>query len=162
MSKFLLLLFSTLFLTACTTVNDFRNMTPHDRAEKICLKQANVKALMEQRSNLNAAILDSQNALSRGYRIHRQCYQVEVPGDSKTTCTSGFYGLPATCTTKTERRNKTQCDEKPVSISPDLERKNIDSWSSSLRVTENNLQSTWQSCYRSIVNLSADEAFKFY
>ncbi len=95
--------------------------------------------------------------------MHRQCYQVEVPGDTTTICTVYDYGYGTVrCTQNTERRYRTQCDEKPVSINPDLERRNIDSWSSSLRYVESNLNTAWNNCYRNIVDLPPEEAYKYY
>ena len=160
MRNITLLLFSSLTLLACTTVDDFRKMTPHQRAEKVCLRQKNIENIMQQKSSLNAAIADSQLALSSGYRVHKQCYEVEVPGDTKTECKDWYGKLQ--CTTSTKRKYRTQCDEKPVSISPELERSNIQSWSLNLRNVESNLQTTWSNCYTGMINLTPEEAYKYF
>src|SRR6476469_7189686 len=113
-------LLPVVFLSACTTVKDFQNMTADQRAVKVCKTQRGVQELTQQKQGLENGIADSQAALARGYRIHRQCEKVKVYGDSKTTCST--VGSQTTCQQTRPESNENRCTETPVSLNLELEK----------------------------------------
>jgi hypothetical protein len=151
---------TVLLLTSCTTVDDFRKMSPSERAARVCGQQQKIILLINQKAALSSAIQTSKLDLGRGYKVHKHCQQVRVYGQATTTCQNNFGTVR--CTEDRPESLQTKCTESPVAINADLERNNIQSWSVNLAKTEQNLKNEWQSCTRYIGNLSADEAFTHY
>jgi len=150
-----------LSLTGCVTVDTFRKMNPHERAVMVCQSQNEYKYLSQRKDTLDEMISDSEISLARGYRVHVNCYDVEVPGKTTTTCVKNYWGA-VVCQENTEKEVKKQCTETPVSINPDLERDNISSWARSRDEIAINLQRIYSKCYTEIKDLSAEEAFNYY
>ncbi len=144
-------------LAACTTLDDFRKMTPDQRARQVCDQQSTVRNYDQQISLLSRQISESQIALSRGYKLHQQCHQVKVYGNPTTTCTTN--GNQTTCKESRPESYETRCTETPVPINPDLERSNIGQWSTSMTSLQFNREQEWLRCYDSISRMSPEEAY---
>ena len=147
-------------VSACTTVDDFRKMSPAERASRVCNRQQNIQSLMTERDRLAAAIQAAQTDLGRGYKVHRQCSQVKVYGNPTTSCQK--YGNQLNCTEYRPESYTTQCQELPVSLNPELEKEKIQSWSIAHQDTVQRLQIEWQRCNGSMVNLTPEEAYEHY
>ena len=145
-------------LTACTTLDDFKKMTPDQRARQVCDQLQSVRLYNQQIEALSGQIGESQLALARGYKIHKQCQQVKVYGNPTTTCTT--QGNQTTCKETRPESHETRCTETPAPISPDLERNNITQWSMTISTLENNKQLEWRRCYDSIYPLPPEEAYR--
>ena len=154
------LLFALLLLFGCTTVSDFQKMSPHERAVAVCKRQKDLQSIGSQISSLQNSINDSQSVLARGYRVHQQCRQVEVYGDSSVTCNR--FGSQVTCDESRPKSYKTECTETPVSINPDLEKENIRNWSQSIESLKAQGKEKAQKCYQFIYPMSPEQAYKYY
>jgi hypothetical protein len=154
-------LLPVVFLSACTTVKDFQNMTADQRAEKVCKNQRAFQELTQQKQGLENGISDSQAALARGYRIHRQCQKVKVIGDStKTTCS--FVGNKTTCEQTAPASYENRCTETPISLNFELEKSNVSTWQQALQSTDEKLKAEWQRCYQFMYGLPPEEAYKYF
>ncbi len=154
-------------LIGCTTVQDFRKMTPDERANLVCNKKSHITRLASQKESLQASIQSAREALSRGYRIHKQCKQVKTYGNTVTTCTEKetFPGSSQRSMVCTESRPESfveECNETPVSINPDNERLNIQGWLLDLEELQERFAREWDECDQYIRSLSPDDAYKHY
>ncbi len=90
------LLLSTLIVTAvlsgCTTLDDFIEMTPQQRAETVCRNAPQVKSLASQYENYANVAAAARENLRRGYLLHRDCRWVRIP-DGSHTDRHGLYGI---------------------------------------------------------------------
>lgn len=166
LSLFVLILLIT-GLIGCTTVQDFRKMTPDERATRVCNRKPHIMRLVSQREGLQASIQTSREALSRGYRIHKQCKQVRVYGNTTTTCTEketfpGSGQRSMVCKESKPESFVEECNEAPVSISPENERANIQGWLLELEGIQERFSREWDECYSYIRSLSPEEAYKQY
>ncbi len=154
------LIIATLLLYGCTTVSDFQKMSAHERSVAVCKRQKDIQSIADQISNLQSGINDSQRALARGYRVHRQCHQVEVYGNASVTCNR--FGSHVTCDESRPKSYETRCTETPVSINPDLEKENIRNWSQSVESLKAQAKEKHSKCYQFIYPLSPEQAYKYY
>lgn len=149
-----------IFLTGCTTLDDFKAMSAEQRAIQVCNKQPNIVPLASERDSYKNSISSAHQALALGYRVHRQCYQVEVYGDAITNCRN--FGSGIRCTEYRPKEYQTQCNETPVSIDTNLEQSNIQSWTDALKILEARLNTEYNACYQNVLQMSAEEAYKYY
>lgn len=154
------LLWSIVFLVGCTTVNDFKQMSAHERSVAVCKRQKDLHNIGREIASLQESIADSQNALARGYRVHTQCHQVEILGDASISCNK-FYST-VNCSETRQKSYKTECTETPVSINSDLERQNISNWSQSVESLKSQEKEKAQRCYEFIFPMSPEQAYKYY
>lgn len=154
-------LFALLLLCGCTTVREkFQTMSPDERAVAVCKRKKDIQNLQGRIASLKDSINNSQNDLARGYKIHRQCQQVEVYGNSSVTCTT--VGSQVTCNEKKPVSYKQVCTETPVKINVELEKENISNWSQSVTSLSDQVKAKWRKCYEFIYPLSADDAYEYY
>lgn len=154
-------LFLLLALTGCVSLDDFKKMSAHDRATAVCRKQHDLYVIDNKISALQSNIDDSRNALARGYKVYRQCHDVEVAGDTKITkCTKTDNQVQ--CIETRPKEHKTECLDTPVSINPDQEKENIRNWSSDLDSLRWQRKDKYQRCYNQIYPLSPEEAYQYY
>jgi hypothetical protein len=66
------------------------------------------------------------------------------------------------CTEFRPEAYEKRCIETPVSISPDLERQNIQAWSSAQNQVTQSLKEAWKKCTNFVERLSPEEAFQQY
>lgn len=154
-------------LVGCTTVQDFRKMTPDERARRVCNRKPHIVSLVNQRESLQASILSAREALSRGYRIHKHCKQVKKYGDAITTCTEketfpGSGQRSMICKESRPESYVEECNETPVSINPENERANIQGWLLELEGVQQRYSTEWDVCYQYIRPLSPEEAYRQY
>ena len=148
------------FISGCTTVNDFKKMSSTERARQVCERQKNIQDLRSEKKSLVIAITNSQADLARGYKIHRQCQQVKVYGSATATCHTT--GLQTSCSESRPESYETRCKETPVSINPDLERQNIQSWTQTQTAVDQRSKIAWNLCFTSVEKMTPEEAYKHY
>jgi hypothetical protein len=158
MRVFTLLLVLT--LSACATLDDFRKMSPTERARLVCERKNDIQQLSAEQRQLAGAIQSSQMDLGRGYKVHTQCRPVKVYGPVTTTCKK--VGNVTECTEFRPEAYEKRCIETPVSLNPDLERQNIQAWSSAQIQVSQSLQEAWRKCMDFVERLSPEEAFRQY
>ena len=119
-NAYAIILASTL-LTGCASIEDFRKMTPDERANMVCEADSRLRQLRKEKDLLTQSIQSSQEALSRGYRLHRECKNIEVYGDSTTVCkeTRG----KTICKEHRPVSTRTECNDIPVAIDSELDKK---------------------------------------
>jgi hypothetical protein len=146
--------------TGCATVDDFRKMSPTQRAEIACKNKNEFKSLADQKRQYGEAISVIQTNLARGYSVHTQCRNVVTSGAATTSC-SGSYGF-TTCTESRPKETKQVCQETPVSLNFDLERNKLSQYQASFRTLDEKINSLWNSCISYVSRLSSEDAYNFY
>lgn len=150
-----------LVLTSCVTLDDFKKMSAQQRAETVCKNQQVLRNIDYKISSLQSDIDDSRNALARGYRVHRECHDIEVEGDTKVTnCTKTENQVQ--CVETRPKRIKNVCTETPVALDSAQEKENIRGWSAEIDSLRYQRKDKYQQCYNQIYPLSPEEAYKYY
>ena len=157
-----LLTASTLLVAAagCTTVETFKEMSPDQRAQKVCAKQSRIASLWHEKSSLESNIAEAQKTLARGYRIHKHCQKERVYGPLSRTCVTK--DNVTKCTESRPESFVDRCTEIPIPINAEAERNNIAQWSASLKPINEQYRAAWDKCYNWAVKLSPEEAFENY
>lgn len=153
-------IFLIFLMTGCVTLDDFRKMSPAERARQVCQRQESIVTLENEKQSLIGSIQQSQMDLARGFKIYRQCFPVKVYGRPTVVCRE--YGSQVRCIQTRPEFYETQCIDTPVGISPDLERQNIQAWTNTLANTEQRLSQEWQNCSKSVESMPPEEAYKYY
>lgn len=160
--KRFLMCFAVIFgVTGCASVEDFRKMTPGERANKVCSSRSQYQSLDTQKQQYGASISTTQLNLSRGYMIHTQCKNVEIRGNTTTNCNANGFGN-TTCTQDTPTRTQEQCTEVPVSLNYDLERDKLNLLQKRYADANTQLNNFWRSCTNYVAGLSPEDAYIAY
>lgn len=137
------ILFPLVFLFGCTTVQDFRNMTPDERAKAVCERDETVRRIRNERNDVAWNIESAQEEMLRGYTFDEGCQPFNSPGNFDST--PGPY-----------------CDNFMRPESPRTEKQSLEKWQATLNQLDEALKSAWSSCYSRVVKMTPDEAFRHY
>ena len=154
--SFIILAFSFLVISGCAaSLSDFQEMTFQERANYACSESQQIKSLNKRLESVQLAISDTENAISRGYRIHRACHQIPsvVP-----IMNCGIYS----CYTTTRTVYNTVCNSNPVAIDGDIEEKKLKSYRATQESVENSYYQEYNECYYKLIKMKAEDAFNYY
>jgi len=149
-----------LTLTACVTVQDFRNMTADERAVKVCDQRSDIKALQTDVLSLEQSMASSSQALRRGYHVFTDCEEYEVQTGTRTECKTLDYGVE--CEERILWETRSRCSDTPVPVDAALERSNLNVWQEELAATRAILDSEYQDCFDLVLELTPEEAYQRY
>lgn len=149
-----------LTLTACVTVQDFRDMSPHERAVKVCDQRGDIRALRNDILTLEQSMASSSQALRRGYRVFSDCEEYEVQTGTRTECKTLDYGVE--CEEHILWETRSRCTDTRVPVDAALERSNLNVWEQELAATRATLDSEYQGCYDFVLELTPEEAYQRY
>ena len=158
--KRIALFLAAIALAGCTTVDDFRKMSAQDRAVRVCERDPTVRNLRASRQSYLVGIQSAQEALGRGYRVHRQCQMVEVPTGKQSICEK--HGEQTICRELRTTRQQERCNETPVSIQADNERRNVAEWSAAVVGLDTQIRNSYGLCFDRVFQMAPEEAFKLY
>ena len=160
MTQRLLTLFGFFFLTGCAaTQSQFLNMPTHERQSAVCFESAPYKSRLGQMTNLRANIDQQNRLLSQGYRVHRQCRQVQQPTNCEGYNTSmGKTACQGTAWTNTRQ----ECTETPVAIDPNFEESKRNQYVEALRILEPTHQKMIERCLAVVSHMSPNQAYLYY
>ncbi len=131
------------FLFGCTTVQDFREMTPEQRAKAVCEKDATVRQLKNERNDVAWNIESAQEEMLRGYTFEEGCQPFASPGNFDSD--PGPY-----------------CDHFTMPARPGTQKQDIDNWRSTLNQLDQALLAARSSCYSKVINMTPEEAYQSY
>jgi hypothetical protein len=159
MKKNIYLLICLAGLAGCASLDDFKKMSPADRARKVCDSKAagtnkTIESYIAQTKEINAA-------LARGYRIHKVCVEVEKKGPPSVICSKSANGA-VNCEQSTPRRHETVCTESPVALSYELEKDKLNSLKALIAETDSRRVRDWQACYERVLVMSPEQAYEEY
>ncbi|HEY7905865.1 MAG TPA: hypothetical protein VIC53_02975, partial [Wenzhouxiangella sp.] len=133
MSRFTQMLLSglaVLVLSACTSLQDFEAMSPHERATAVCQRQGDVRQYQANISRHERLIWSAQQAISKGHRKEQVCEQRQVETGSTTSCESMDEGnsTRVVCKEKKEYTKQRVCFDRQVPVDVALEQSNMNIW----------------------------------
>ena len=149
-----------LALAGCTTVDDFRTMSADQRAAAVCNRDREVRQLRRSQQTYLDAIQSAREALGRGYRVHKACEQIERPAGRQTICENS--GTQRVCKETLLTKTESRCQETPVPINADNERKNVQEWSQASASIDLQIQGVYAQCYARVLPLTPEQAFQKY
>jgi hypothetical protein len=164
--KSLSLTILALLLGACASLEDFQNMTPDERARKVCESSSSYGARATSLRQLNDQIAEKEYVLARGYRVYEHCQVIPIAVPGKTNDCSNVTGdaLKACQQGNTAPTTvwRNVCTQTPVPIDYNYESSAI----GDLRMTRESLleqheQSTY-TCEARIRSLPAERAYSIY
>ena len=151
----------------CASVEDFRAMTPAERADYVCDRRRDVQRLDSQISDTESAIAETSSAIAAGYRLHRSCKQVPVTRTTEERCTTekaekeGDADVEV-CKETAKISHERVCEEIPVVIDGAFEREKLSDYRRDLRALEDEVGRVFDSCHNEVRGMSADRAFEYY
>lgn len=150
-------------ISGCATVDDYRNLSPNQRADKACRNRPEFNSMASQKKQYDSSILSIQSDLSRGYKVHTQCRQIEVAGDTSTSCNTSYFGNNGytNCTETRPKEVRQVCQETPVPINAELEKGKLTQMQEGAREIDSKLRSMWGACIKHVSSLSSEQAFEF-
>lgn len=159
-NAYAIILASTL-LTGCASIEDFRKMTPDERANMVCEADSRLRQLRKEKDLLTQSIQSSQEALSRGYRLHRECKEHRGNMAIRPPSARKHAGKPI-CKEHRPVSTRTECNDIPVAIDSKLEKENIRNWTKSTRQLDKETRSVRTACYSRIVKMTPEQAYEHY
>ena len=156
----LIAILGALFLGGCAaTQSQFLSMPTHERQAAVCFESEPYKSRLEQMGALRASIDQQNRLLSQGYRVHRQCRQVQQP----TNCDGYNTSMGKTVCQGTAWTNTRQeCTETPVAIDPVYEENRRNQYQETLRALEPTHQRGMDRCLALVGHMSPNEAYIYY
>lgn len=148
---------TALLLTACTTVDDFRRYSPDRRAQLVCERDNSIRAQDQRLAEWQALHAQTQQALDRGYHVHRQCR--EVPTAATEVCE--IEGKRRVCKTR-EAKPRLECEETPVPLNVALEKEKLVAYAQNIQRQAQEREQSWQACFARVRALSPEAAFALF
>ena len=172
---------SVTVLTGCTTtktLEDFYNMSSQSRAMDVC-NNANAERIALQTitqidTEINSTVVsitERNQALERGYRVHKSC--TSTPNNNTiTTCNKDPFTKQVTCREQKDPwdwSKTTTCTETPVAIDADYEERKIKELTSRLSelktdraFKDSDRNNQWDDCIVRVKTLPIAEAHLHY
>lgn len=148
---------AVLLLAACTTVDDFRRYSPDQRAQLVCERDSGIRAQDQRLAEWQAQHAQTQQALDRGYHVHRQCR--EVPTAATEVCETE--GNRRVCRTR-ESKPRLECEETPVPLNVALEKEKLAAYALNIQQQAQARDQAWQACFARVRALSPEAAFTLF
>ena len=163
--KLILCLWMTgVLLISCastTSKSKFMTMSLPERQETVCYESDSFLARKTQLDSYQAQILEKQEALNQGYRVHRYCQSVTVPLPLRD-CSDKEGAAKGWCEGQPKSKRETRCTENPVSIDPEYEEASRDKYQAAYTKLNSQHLTQTQSCLTKVAQISTEEAYVYY
>ncbi len=154
-------IFAVLFLGGCATLEDFRAMTPPERADYVCQRHWEAGQIRAELDNAESFAADSEIALSRGYRLHRSCELVPVVVAATERCITEEDGARV-CRETSELSHKEVCKDEPVAIDGAFEKEKLNGYRKQIRELRAEHDAAFNACVAKVRGMSAADAFDYF
>ena len=145
----------------CASLKDFEAMTPDGRASFVCERHPNVASLEARISGLAAQLNEAEAAIAAGYRLREFCREEPVVTSSEEVCETDANGKK-TCKTTSNVSREVVCEQKPIPIEGEFERKKIRDYRANIRKLDADADRAYSRCYDKVLPLTAEEAYDYY
>ena len=154
--KLLLLPLLTVFIQSCSTLEDFKKMTPQSRAQKACNADPTVQHYTNLVSNSNHQLNKISTLLNNGYKTVKSCTTTttQVPIIHKNTQTLHY-----------ESVLQETCSDHIVLLTDFATNRLLDQQNqllSKLPAAKISMDESFQSCFEKVVDFSPERAIKYY
>ena len=153
-----------LALTSCASTiskNDFMSMSLPERQTTVCYEADAFLSRKAQLEGYQAQILEKQEVLNRGYRVHKYCQQVTVPLPQQD-CSELEGFAKGMCQAQRKSKKERRCTENPVSIDPEYEEAARDKYLAAYTKLNSQHLAQTQSCLTKVAQITAEEAYVYY
>lgn len=131
-------------LFGCTTVQDFREMTPDQRAKAVCEQDETVRRLKNERNDVAWNIESAQEEMLRGYTFDEGCQPF-------ASASGNFDNNPGP-----------YCYNFMRPDDPAAQKGQLENWKATQNRLDEALKAAWESCYARVLKMSPEEAFANY
>lgn len=145
----------------CASLKDFEAMTPDGRAVFVCERHPNVASLEVRISHLAAQVNEAEAAVAAGYRLREFCREEPIVTYTEV-CEPPDADGGKTCKTTPSVSREIFCEQKPIPIEGEFERKKIRNYRANIRKLNADADKTYSRCYDKILPLSAEDAYDYY
>ena len=143
MKKSVCILLPLVFLFGCTTIQDFREMSPEQRAKAVCDRDETVRRIRNERNDVAWKIESTQEEMLRGYTFDEGCSPFSPSGDFDSN--PGPY-----------------CYNVTTPVNPAIQKQHLENWKATLNQLDQALQAAFSSCYSRVMHMSPEEAYSCY
>lgn len=184
-----LLLISIVLLTGCASLDDFKKMTPSQRAERVCTKQARNSYESNEIDRLESVVRELGVKINTGYTVHERCTWVEREKSSRLSCRtingytscsdSSSRGSVYSCAELSDAMDGRItlpinvrasigffCDRKCVGYHVPLDTASLQRERTSaedrIRSLENQREGAYRTCYAHVYSLDAEQSFSLH
>lgn len=152
------LLASAWLLASCVSLDDYRRMSPEERAQRVCRGHPAVREDDAQIAHTRSLMADTDQALHRGYRVHTRCNTVDLPDNITQQCSR--QGGTETCREVREARNRKECSDTLLPVDRVAEQANRLRYEQRLSALDLQRNLNWNRCFGQAVLMTPEEAYK--
>lgn len=157
----LILSLATVVLSGCTTISDFYEMTPEQRAVKVCANADSLKNQAASCAAYDAAVAEIQGNLARGYKIYQRCEYFEFVDGFDKVCHQRP-GRRTVCDHHPRYRTEKRCQDIPMTLDRDEEEKQLAQAKAAAETCQKQLTESRQSCMNTVVDMPPDLAYSYF
>lgn len=148
-------------LSGCTTLSDFYEMTPEQRAVKVCANADSLKNQAASCAVYDTAVSDIQANVTRGYKIYQRCEYCELQDGLDKVCHQRP-GLPTVCDYHPRYRTFTKCHDIPITFNPEEELKALSEAQTAAETCHKQLADSRKSCMDRVKEMPPDLAYFYF
>lgn len=148
-------------LSGCTTMSDFYEMTPKQRAVKVCANADSLKNQAASCAAYDAAVAEIQGNLARGYKIYQRCEYLEFIDGFDKVCHQRP-GRRTVCDHHPRYRTEKRCQDIPMTFDRDEEEKQLAQARAAAETCQKQLTQSRKSCMDTVVDMPPDLAYSYF
>ena len=148
-------------LSGCTTMSDFYEMTPKQRAVKVCANADSLKNQAASCAAYDAAVAETQGNLARGYKIYQRCEYFEFIDGFDKVCHQRP-GRRTVCDHHPRYRTEKRCQDIPMTFDRDEEEKQLAQARAAAETCQKQLTQSRKSCMDTVVDMPPDLAYSYF
>lgn len=148
-------------LSGCTTMSDFYEMTPKQRAVKVCANADSLKNQAASCAAYDAAVAEIQGNLARGYKIYQRCEYFEFIDGFDKVCHQRP-GRRTVCDHHPRYRTEKRCQDIPMTFDRDEEEKQLAQARAAAETCQKQLTQSRKSCMDTVVDMPPDLAYSYF
>ena len=157
----LILSIAVVGLSGCTTMSDFYEMTPQQRAVKVCANADSLKNQAASCAAYDAAVAEIQGNLARGYKIYQRCEYFEFIDGFDKVCHQRP-GCRTVCDPHPRYRTEKRCQDIPMTFDRDEEEKQLAQARAAAETCQKQLTQSRKSCMDTVVDMPPDLAYSYF
>lgn len=157
----LILSIAVVGLSGCTTISDFYEMTPEQRAVKVCVNADSLKTQAASCAAYDAAVAEIQGNLARGYKIYQRCEYFEFIDGFDKVCHQRP-GRRTFCDHHPRYRTEKRCQDIPMTFDRDEEEKQLAQAKAAAETCQKQLTQSRKSCMDTVVDMPPDLAYSYF
>ena len=157
----LILSLAVVGLSGCTTMSDFYEMTPEQRAVKVCANADSLKNLASSCATYDTTVAETQGNLTRGYKIYQRCEYFEFPDGFDTVCHQRP-GRRTVCDHHPRFQTEKRCQDIPMTFDRAEEEKLLEQAKAAAETCQKQLTESRKACMDTVADMPPDLAYSYF